>query len=64
MLIGDVGFATQKELETCRQDYKDTWDEDEIYITEEELHAYFPHMIFRKVTFCSGIFIFSNSESI
>lgn len=64
LLIGDVGFATKKELESCRQEYNDTWDEDEIYMTEEELRPYFPHMVFHKITFCSGIFIFSNRETI
>ena len=62
LLIGDVGFSTKKELESCRQYYKDTWDEDEIYITEEELHPYFPNMVFSKVSFCSGIFIFPTAN--
>ena len=33
ILIGDVAFYTKKELDKCRQDNIDYWDNDEIYIT-------------------------------
>lgn len=59
LLIGDVAFRTREELNRCREESKDEWDDDEFYCVADELKAEFPNLIFRKVTFCSGILILS-----
>lgn len=59
ILIGDVAFRTREELNRCREESKDEWDDDEFYCVADELKAVFPNLIFRKVTFCSGILILS-----
>lgn len=57
ILLGDVAFHTRKELETCRADSGDAWDEDEIYLVYEELARRFPSLCFEKVSYCSGVMI-------
>lgn len=57
ILLGDVAFDTRKELEACRADSGDAWDEDEIYLVFEELARRFPTLRFEKVSYCSGVMI-------
>ena len=59
ILIGDVAFGTREELNQCKEESKDDWDDDEFYCVADELKAEFPNMIFQKMTFCSGILILS-----
>lgn len=59
ILIGDVGFSTREELNQCKEENKDEWDDDEFYCVADELRAEFPNLIFRKMTFCSGILMLS-----
>ncbi len=37
ILIGDVAFRNEEELERCKKKYKGDWDEEEYYIVAEEL---------------------------
>lgn len=53
--MGDVAFHTRDELEMCRRQMAEMWDEDEIYFVFEELKHSFPQMEFEQVTYCSGI---------
>ena len=55
ILIGDVAFETRKELNQCRRDAGDEWDEDEFYFVAEELRKAFPQLMFEKVSHCAGI---------
>ena len=55
ILIGDVAFETRSQLEQCRKDVGDEWDEEEFYCIAEELKTEFPSLNFEKITFCSGI---------
>ena len=55
ILIGDVAFETREELDRCRQDAGDEWDDDEIYFVAEELRKEFPQLIFEKVSHCAGV---------
>ena len=55
ILIGDVAFETEAELETCRAESGDAWDEEEIYPVAETLKAHIPELEFHKITFCSGV---------
>ena len=55
ILIGDVAFSNREELNLCKEKNEDVWDDDEIYCIADELRAEFPGLVFRKMTFCSGI---------
>ena len=55
ILIGDVAFESRDELNRCREENDDKWDDDEIYCVAEELRTEFPDLSFEKMTFCSGI---------
>lgn len=55
LYIGDVAFATRRELEACRAEAGDSWDNDEIYFVYDELLPYFPKMRFEPFSYCSGL---------
>ena len=55
ILIGDVAFETRAELEQCRKDSGDAWDDDEIYFVVEELKGEFPELGFKRISHCSGV---------
>lgn len=57
ILIGDVAFETQKDMEECKRQSGGEWDDDEIYIVKEEMIKDFPQMRFLKISFCSGVCI-------
>lgn len=62
ILIGDVAFETRRELEKCRQETGEEWDQDEIYFVAEEMKRTFPELEFEKVSYCSGIFRLSRKK--
>ena len=53
--IGDVAFGTRSELEQCRVQAGDEWDEDEIYFVFDELEKSFPKMKFEQISYCAGL---------
>ena len=55
ILIGDVAFETRKELDQCRLEAKDEWDDEEIYFVIDELRKSFPQLSFTKISYCAGI---------
>lgn len=55
ILIGDVAFETRDEMEQCRQQACDEWDDDEIYFVVNELKKDFPALLFTKISYCAGI---------
>ncbi len=55
ILIGDVAFETRDELNECKENVGEQWDEDEIYCVADELRTTFPNLSFEKIAFCSGI---------
>ena len=59
ILIGDVAFESRDELNRCREENSEEWDDDEIYCVAEELRREFPNLSFDKITFCSGILTIS-----
>ena len=59
ILIGDVAFESRDELNRCREENDDKWDDDEIYCVVEELRPEFPNLCFEKITFCSGVLMIS-----
>lgn len=55
ILIGDVAFAARADLERCRADAGDEWDDEEYYFVADELRPAFPSLTFQPVSFCAGI---------
>ena len=55
LLIGDVAFATRRELEDCRAQAGAGWDGDEFYFVYEELRPLFPGMTFEPFSHCAGV---------
>ena len=59
ILIGDVAFGTREELNQCKDECGNEWDNDEVYCVANELKAVFPSLVFSKMTFCSGVLMLS-----
>ena len=55
ILIGDISFETREDMNRCREEYTDEWDDDEIYFVAEEFKKVFPEMEFEKISFCGGV---------
>lgn len=55
LLIGDVAFENRAELEKCRREAGDKWDDDEIYFVADELRKDFPELDFKRVSHCAGV---------
>lgn len=55
LYIGDVAFRTRDELEACRMQAGDTWDDDEIYFVYDELKPAFPQLTFERYSDCAGV---------
>ena len=55
LIIGDVAFADREELERCRKEAGEEWDDEEIYFVFDELQKVFPSLKFEQVSFCAGI---------
>ena len=55
ILIGDVAFETRSQLEQCRKDVGDEWNEEEIYFVVDELKKDLPQLTFTKISYCAGI---------
>ena len=55
ILIGDIAFETRAEMERCRREVGDEWDDEEIYFVVDELREAFPRLSFERVSYCAGI---------
>lgn len=55
ILIGDVAFETRAQLDACRQEEGDTWDDEEIYFAVDEWKEAFPNLVFTQLSYCAGI---------
>lgn len=53
--IGDVAFETRAELELCKSQVGDEWDDDEIYFVFDELKPAFCDLQFQRISFCAGL---------
>lgn len=53
--IGDVAFETRQELEACRAQAGESWDDGEIYFVYEELKPMIPELTFTKYSKCAGL---------
>ena len=60
LLIGDVAFPTRAQLEQCRTDCGEEWDDEEIYFVFEEIEAHFPGKVrYEQISYCAGILTFT-----
>ena len=57
--IGDVAFHTREDLEKCKIETGDEWDDEEIYFVFKELKQAFPKMKFEQMSDCAGLFSLS-----
>ena len=55
ILIGDVAFENRNQLEQCRKDGGDEWDEEESYFVVDELTREFPELGFKQRSHCAGV---------
>ena len=62
ILIGDVAFENRSQLEQCRKDTGDEWDDDEIYFVVDELKKNFPTLAFTRISYCAGILFLSKQD--
>jgi len=53
--VGDAAFQTREELEQCRKDNEEDWDDDEIYFVVDELKQSFPELKFEPFSYCAGV---------
>ena len=55
ILIGDVAFGNREDLERCRREVGEEWDDDEIYFVFDEIQKSFPKMKFIQISYCAGL---------
>ncbi|MGN0517836.1 MAG: class I SAM-dependent methyltransferase [Acutalibacteraceae bacterium] len=53
--FGDVAFQTRSQLEMCKTQAGDEWDDDEIYFVFDEINKSFPDMKFERISHCAGV---------
>ena len=53
--IGDVAFDTRRNLEKCKEQYGEHWDNEEIYFVYDEIKKELPNSKFIKYSACAGI---------
>ena len=53
--VGDVAFQTRAELDACKAQAGDSWDEDEIYFVYDELKEKLPELEFERFSDCAGV---------
>ncbi|MEO4055014.1 class I SAM-dependent methyltransferase [Solibacillus sp. CAU 1738] len=60
--IGDIAFETQEQLEKCRHESVDYWDDDEYYFVHEQFSRLLDgkcKVEFHPISHCGGIFVIS-----
>lgn len=55
ILIGDVAFRTCDELEACKLQAGNSWDDEEFYFVYDEMKDKFPTATFNQISHCAGI---------
>lgn len=53
--IGDVAFATRREMEAYKAQMGNEWDDDEMYFVCDELKEHFPQIEFEQISCCAGV---------
>ncbi len=63
LVIGDVAFRSQEELDACRREAGDEWDEEEFYFVCEEMREAFPAMEYEQISHCAALMILQAGEN-
>lgn len=53
--IGDVAFETRADLQQCKAETGELWDDDEIYFVYDELKAQLPALRFEQMSGCAAL---------
>lgn len=53
--IRDVAFKARRDMELCKMQMGDEWDDEEVYFVFDELKGYFPQLEFEQVSYCAGV---------
>lgn len=60
LLIGDISFENRELLNRCREENRESWDDDEFYFIHDELKSSLQYKCeFYPISHCGGIFIIS-----
>ncbi|MFQ6731355.1 class I SAM-dependent methyltransferase [Virgibacillus tibetensis] len=60
IFIGDISFETREQLNKCRQDSIEYWDDDEFYFVYDEINSSLENECeFYPISRCGGVFIIS-----
>lgn len=57
ILIGDVAFESEAQMDACRKAVGEGWDSDEFYFVYDKMKAHFPDIAFEKHSHCAGVFV-------
>lgn len=60
ILIGDVAFNTRHDLEVCKNQAGNDWDDEEFYFVYDEMKDKFPTVTFDQISHCAGMIIIEN----
>ncbi len=62
IIFGDVIFETKKDMEECKTQAGDYWDDEEYYIIVEEIKKQLPSLKidFIKKSYCSGVLVITS----
>ena len=60
IFLGDVAFETRTELEACRAQCGDEWDDEEFYVVAEEIKREIMGVHFEKKSHCAGVMTIEN----
>ena len=60
ILIGDVAFRTRDELEDCKLQAGNFWDDEEFYFVYDEMKDKFSTITFAQISYCAGMIIIEN----
>ncbi len=55
ILIGDVAFKGREQLERCKKEAGEGWDDEEFYFVADELMKHFPSLAFKRISPCAGV---------
>ena len=63
LVIGDVAFRTKEEMDACRREAGDEWDDEEFYMICGEMKEAFPAMEYEQISHCAGLMMLQAGEN-
>lgn len=61
IIIGDISFPNNEELNGCKKSYLEDWDEDEFYFVYKSIkdRLEYKNVAYTQISFCAGVYIIS-----